>query len=141
VKRLAADRSRWKSFVEALCSYTGDNRKWWWWWIYKYIASEILNVACVVYSFIYVYIIAGTHMFSFSLKVGWYMQRNGRCDLTFRSLLVCIFFCRHMCWCILDEKIVVCMSMYTVCPGSFRTVFIKNTRHELFSKFHSFYSK
>jgi hypothetical protein len=32
VKRLAADRSRWKSFVEALCSYTGDNRKWWWWW-------------------------------------------------------------------------------------------------------------
>jgi hypothetical protein len=27
VKRLAADRSRWKSFVEALCSYTGDNRK------------------------------------------------------------------------------------------------------------------
>jgi hypothetical protein len=27
VKRLAADRSRWKSFVKALCSYTGDNRK------------------------------------------------------------------------------------------------------------------
>jgi hypothetical protein len=27
VKRLAEDRSRWKSFVEALCSYTGDNRK------------------------------------------------------------------------------------------------------------------
>jgi hypothetical protein len=27
VKRLAADRSRWKSFVEALCCYTGDNRK------------------------------------------------------------------------------------------------------------------
>jgi hypothetical protein len=27
VKRLAADRSRWNSFVEALCSYTGDNRK------------------------------------------------------------------------------------------------------------------
>jgi hypothetical protein len=27
VKRLAVDRSRWKSFVEALCSYTGDNRK------------------------------------------------------------------------------------------------------------------
>jgi hypothetical protein len=27
VKRLAADRSRWKNFVEALCSYTGDNRK------------------------------------------------------------------------------------------------------------------
>jgi hypothetical protein len=27
VKRLAADRSCWKSFVEALCSYTGDNRK------------------------------------------------------------------------------------------------------------------
>jgi hypothetical protein len=27
VKRLAADRSRWKSFVDALCSYTGDNRK------------------------------------------------------------------------------------------------------------------
>jgi hypothetical protein len=27
MKRLAADRSRWKSFVEALCSYTGDNRK------------------------------------------------------------------------------------------------------------------
>jgi hypothetical protein len=26
VKRLAADRSRWKSFMEALCSYTGDNR-------------------------------------------------------------------------------------------------------------------
>jgi hypothetical protein len=26
-KRLAADRSRWKSFVEALRSYTGDNRK------------------------------------------------------------------------------------------------------------------
>jgi hypothetical protein len=32
VKRLAADRSRWKNFVAALCSYTGDNRKWWWWW-------------------------------------------------------------------------------------------------------------
>jgi hypothetical protein len=30
VKRLAGDRSRWKSFMEALCSYTGDNRKWWW---------------------------------------------------------------------------------------------------------------
>jgi hypothetical protein len=27
VKRLAADRSRWKSFVEAVSSYTGDNRK------------------------------------------------------------------------------------------------------------------
>jgi hypothetical protein len=27
VKRLAADRNLWKSFVEALCSYTGDNRK------------------------------------------------------------------------------------------------------------------
>jgi hypothetical protein len=27
VKRLAADRSRWKSFIEALCSYTRDNRK------------------------------------------------------------------------------------------------------------------
>jgi tRNA A-37 threonylcarbamoyl transferase component Bud32 len=27
VKRLAADRSHWKSFVEALCSCTGDNRK------------------------------------------------------------------------------------------------------------------
>jgi hypothetical protein len=27
VKRLAADRNRWKCFVEALCSYTGDNRK------------------------------------------------------------------------------------------------------------------
>jgi hypothetical protein len=27
VKRLAADRSRWKSSVEALCSSTGDNRK------------------------------------------------------------------------------------------------------------------
>jgi hypothetical protein len=27
VKRLAAGRSRWKSFVEAICSYTGDNRK------------------------------------------------------------------------------------------------------------------
>jgi hypothetical protein len=31
VKSLAADRSRWKSFVAALCSSTGDNRKWWWW--------------------------------------------------------------------------------------------------------------
>jgi hypothetical protein len=27
VKRLAADRSRWKSFVESLCSYTGFNKK------------------------------------------------------------------------------------------------------------------
>jgi hypothetical protein len=27
VKRLAADRSRWKTFVESLCSYKGDNRK------------------------------------------------------------------------------------------------------------------
>jgi hypothetical protein len=26
VKRLAADRSRWKSFVAALCSSTGDDR-------------------------------------------------------------------------------------------------------------------
>jgi hypothetical protein len=24
---VGSDRSRWKSFVEALCSYTGDNRK------------------------------------------------------------------------------------------------------------------
>jgi hypothetical protein len=31
VKRLAADGSRWKSFVKALCSYTGDNRRWRWW--------------------------------------------------------------------------------------------------------------
>jgi hypothetical protein len=31
VKRLAADRSRWKSFVAALCSSTGDDRKWWCW--------------------------------------------------------------------------------------------------------------
>jgi hypothetical protein len=30
---------------------------------------------------------------------------------------------------------------YTVCPGSVRTVFVENTRRELFSKFHSFYSK
>jgi hypothetical protein len=30
---------------------------------------------------------------------------------------------------------------YTVCPGSAWTVFIKNTGHELISKFHSFYSK
>jgi hypothetical protein len=30
---------------------------------------------------------------------------------------------------------------YTVCPGFARTVFIKNTRCEIFSKFHSFYSK
>jgi hypothetical protein len=29
VKRLAADRSHWKSFVAALCSSTGDDRKWW----------------------------------------------------------------------------------------------------------------
>jgi hypothetical protein len=27
VKRLEADRSRWKSFVEAICAYTGDKRK------------------------------------------------------------------------------------------------------------------
>jgi hypothetical protein len=27
VKRLAADRSRWKSFVVAFCSSTGDDRK------------------------------------------------------------------------------------------------------------------
>jgi hypothetical protein len=26
VKWLAADRSRWRSFVKALCSYTGDKR-------------------------------------------------------------------------------------------------------------------
>jgi hypothetical protein len=25
VKWLAVDRSRWRSFVKALCSYTGDN--------------------------------------------------------------------------------------------------------------------
>jgi hypothetical protein len=37
------------------------------------------------------------------------------------------------CW--QQNSIVV---MYTVCPGSVRTVFIKNTRRELFSKFHSF---
>jgi hypothetical protein len=30
---------------------------------------------------------------------------------------------------------------YTLCPGSVRAVFIKNTRLELFSKFYSFYSK
>jgi hypothetical protein len=40
VKRLAADRSRWKSSVEALCSSTGDNRKWWWWWSW-YILSAV----------------------------------------------------------------------------------------------------
>jgi hypothetical protein len=27
VKRLAVDRGHWKSFMEALSSYTGDNRK------------------------------------------------------------------------------------------------------------------
>jgi hypothetical protein len=27
VKRLAVNRSHWKSFMVALCSYTGDNRK------------------------------------------------------------------------------------------------------------------
>jgi hypothetical protein len=32
VKWLAADRSRWRNFVKALCSYTKDNRNWWWWW-------------------------------------------------------------------------------------------------------------
>jgi hypothetical protein len=32
-------------------------------------------------------------------------------------------------------------SIYTVCPRSVRTVFIKNTRRELFSKFHTSYSK
>jgi hypothetical protein len=37
-KRLAAYRSCWKSFVEALCSYTGDSRKLWW-WLY-YIAED-----------------------------------------------------------------------------------------------------
>jgi hypothetical protein len=26
VKWLAADRNRWRSFVKAFCSYTGDNR-------------------------------------------------------------------------------------------------------------------
>jgi hypothetical protein len=31
-------------------------------------------------------------------------------------------------------------NMYTVCPGSVTNVFIKNTRRELFSKCHSFYS-
>jgi hypothetical protein len=31
--------------------------------------------------------------------------------------------------------------IYTVCPGSVRTVFSINTSRELFSKFHSFYSK
>jgi hypothetical protein len=31
--------------------------------------------------------------------------------------------------------------IYIVCPGSVRTVSIKYTGHELFSKFHSFYSK
>jgi hypothetical protein len=30
---------------------------------------------------------------------------------------------------------------YTVCPGSVRTVFVKNTRRELFPKCQSFYSK
>jgi hypothetical protein len=32
VKWLAADRSRWRSFVKALCSYTGDKRNRWWSW-------------------------------------------------------------------------------------------------------------
>jgi hypothetical protein len=35
VKWLAADRSRWRSFVKALCSYTGDSRNWWWWRQYE----------------------------------------------------------------------------------------------------------
>jgi hypothetical protein len=30
-------------------------------------------------------------------------------------------------------------SRHTVCPGSVRNVFIKNTRRELFSKYHSLY--
>jgi hypothetical protein len=29
VKWLAADRSRWRSFMKAFCFYTGDNRNWW----------------------------------------------------------------------------------------------------------------
>jgi hypothetical protein len=32
VKWLAAHRSRWRSLVKALCSYTGDNMNWWRWW-------------------------------------------------------------------------------------------------------------
>jgi hypothetical protein len=31
VKWFPADRSRWRSFEKALCSYTGDNRTWWLW--------------------------------------------------------------------------------------------------------------
>jgi hypothetical protein len=43
VKRLAADRSRWKSFVVAFCSSTGDDRKWWWWWSHNF-ASLIIRL-------------------------------------------------------------------------------------------------
>jgi hypothetical protein len=42
---------------------------------------------------------------------------------------------------IVVSLVCVCLLTYTVCPGSVRTVSIKNTRRGLFSKFHSFYSK
>jgi hypothetical protein len=44
VKRLAADRSCWKSFVAALCSSTGDDRKWWWWWIVNNLSNKSLRL-------------------------------------------------------------------------------------------------
>jgi hypothetical protein len=52
---------------------------------------------------------------------------------------------RKICTEILESVNVVCDCYlhltYTVCPGSVGTLFIKNTRCELFSKCHSFYSK
>jgi hypothetical protein len=49
----------------------------------------------------------------FSLKVGWYMQRIGRCDLTFYKFAgMHNFSCWHVCWCILDEKLYVWVFMF-----------------------------
>jgi hypothetical protein len=55
VKRLTADRSRWKSFVEALCSYTGDNRKWWWWYFTAHMYLIKVLTCSVIFPFTIVF--------------------------------------------------------------------------------------
>ena len=32
VKRVAGNRTRWRCFVDALCTLKDDKNWWWWWW-------------------------------------------------------------------------------------------------------------
>jgi hypothetical protein len=58
--------------------------------VYKCIASKSLNIAYVVHSFIYVYIIAGTHVFRVASSVVDTCNALAGVTSLFRSLLICI---------------------------------------------------